>query len=234
MGCTLRMPSKPRPSRSPDELRRASVHVFHELEMLLGIPLRMARRPEDVTKWALLESFLIHARALHHFLWPAGRKDDDDVLARDFFGGTWPNAPAEPTSAAMVKLRDDANKYIAHVSYRRPDPGGEKEWDITGIADEFRASFDCFRADVPSTLLDDRWRKVLPGRPNVPIVGSTTNAAVGVEYFTPPLRKIDVTQLNAVSSSVLRGPLPGSTTDPLAGRAYRDPDDPDPWGTSGS
>jgi hypothetical protein len=163
-----------------------------------------------VIKWALIESFAVHARALHHFLWPTGKIDDDDVLARDYFGGTWPSAPILRSSLATADLRRDVAKYIAHVTYSRPDPGGEKDWDCPAIARELVRCMDSFQHAVAPALLDDRWRDdPLPRAPDKefePIDGSTTEGYIAISG------------VNA-GSTYMATPA-GSTTAPLIRRAY--------------
>jgi hypothetical protein len=110
---------------------------------------------------ALVESFTVHARALHHFLWPQGRLEDRDVLAQDYFtAGTW-TRPAHPP--LLEDLRDQVATFIVHISYDRPNPGGEKQWPVVAMALEFDDLMAKFQKDVerinPSLLDDKEWRR---------------------------------------------------------------------------
>jgi hypothetical protein len=92
---------KPRVKRKDDELRRASVHVWYELMMLVEAAKRLDPEPDDYPmKCALLESFTVHARNLHHFLWPQN-EGPDNVLAYDYFDGPW-EAPSPPVGQALT------------------------------------------------------------------------------------------------------------------------------------
>jgi hypothetical protein len=196
-------PKKPktRPQPSKPKLRVASVHVGYELRMLhkthemLASLLPAWNDPNRYyLRCALSESHTIHARALLHFLWPEGRIDDDDVLAKDYLpGGTWtvPGHPTCPTSLADV--RPDVNSQIAHITYRRPDPGSEKKWPVSAITIELDAHLRTWeravRGSDPS-LLDPVWpedpaRLVLPpvaGRSRSPFSESTTTAVSVTDF----------------------------------------------------
>jgi hypothetical protein len=131
-----------RPDRSFETLRVASIHVHYELRMLRDLAVKLETgQPDHTTRCAYLESFTIHARALHHFLWPT---------------------------------------YIAHISYSRPSPGGEKQWAHSGIAVALADCMRKFRDDVDSRepgLLSDDWRApvrhVMPLTPMWSATGAT-------------------------------------------------------------
>ena len=60
---------KPRGPRTDDELRRASVHLLYEVEMLEATGAQMTLGHLADPEWtAVLESFLVHARLLAQFL----------------------------------------------------------------------------------------------------------------------------------------------------------------------
>src|SRR5258706_1833621 len=83
----------PRASKPPSELTRLSQHIDYEFQMLIStaaaLPsqLHLPKSLEDLIKNALLESFLIHARSLYHFLFSdrlGARIKDTDFIAQDY------------------------------------------------------------------------------------------------------------------------------------------------------
>ncbi len=108
-------------------------------------------------QFALIEAFLIHARALIHTFYPGGRVDRDDVLAADFFDvpASWEQArPALP--AILAPIRERINGELAHISYRRltvRDPS----WDYVGILAAIEELFRVFHRAVPRKRLSADW-----------------------------------------------------------------------------
>jgi hypothetical protein len=92
-------------------------HVAYEVEMLVEIARRLTPPLADtVTTNAYLESFLIHARALDDFLEKSDGKEDNDVIARDYYGGWAPKTSLPPG------LRKVINKRVAHLTDVRAKP----------------------------------------------------------------------------------------------------------------
>src|SRR5512139_1099742 len=69
-------PRKPQPTPSPDTLRKMSVHVAYEWDMLLDLLPKLRELevdgPQETLRRAAVESFLIHARQLLAFLYGEG------------------------------------------------------------------------------------------------------------------------------------------------------------------
>ena len=125
--------------------------------MLCETAERLAVDVPDITlRRALVESFAVHARNLHHFLWGPGA-DSDNVLAKDYFRGTgWSTPEPEP----LHGLRKEVSRYIAHISYRRPPHGMEKRWPLT-IANEIYQCMQRWRGEVAVCLLSPAWSEQL-------------------------------------------------------------------------
>jgi len=109
------------------ELRKAAEHVNYEMMMLRECSKRLHPPPSDpVLKNALIESYLLHARNLFHFL---GVRDQRygrgrDVLA-PHFSVTW-EPPECPT--ALRGQMDRVNKRLAHLTYERLTMSDQ--WDV--------------------------------------------------------------------------------------------------------
>ncbi len=78
------------------------------------------------------ECFLIHARNLIDFFVPPCRRRDDDVFASHFFDEPekWEEHESDLCQYAR-KERDDINKTLAHLTYRRIS---EKNWNEERIS----------------------------------------------------------------------------------------------------
>jgi hypothetical protein len=154
-----------RPVRTPQQLSDASVHVHYEWYMLVATAANMTFAPSPQWPYsihcALINDLAVHARALRHFLWPEKPVFESDVIAEDYFpAGAWsPSAPP----AMLDSLREDVAKYIVHISYDRPNAGGEKPWPMSVIALELDGHMRKFKEDVErrdaALLNDDHWRQ---------------------------------------------------------------------------
>lgn len=114
---------------------------------------------------ALLESFVIHVRAIMDFLY-ADRPQPDDVIAEDFFGSPdqWKKIrPALSSSLSQAKRR--AGKEVAHLTYARLDVTPEtKPWRFIDIAKEIAAVIDVFLKNVPKEKLGSKWETERPNQ----------------------------------------------------------------------
>lgn len=141
--------------RSEDDLKRASAHLHYELWMLTSTANALGSGIAE-RGWllnALLESFVIHMRAMSDFFY-AERRKPDDVLAADFF-------PAEdwlrirPTETDILKnARKRAHKEIVHLTYERLNVTPEaKAWSFLDIARDVHTVMGVFLRHVPKELL---------------------------------------------------------------------------------
>jgi len=154
----------PRPGRTPQQLSDASVHVHYEWYMVVATASTLAFPPRpmwpDPIRCGLLESFTVHARNLDHFFWSKKPKPRD-VIAQDYFpAGAWTPPPHPPL---FDTLRDEVATFIVHISYTRPNAGGEKQWPFGAMAIEFDDHMLKFQRDVerrdPALLSDEYWRR---------------------------------------------------------------------------
>jgi hypothetical protein len=109
---------------------------------------------------ALLESFVIHVRALMDFLYAPENAQADDVLAEDFFQSPelWTNL--RPTlSELLSEAKRRAGKEIAHLTYARLHVTPEtKPWHFVQIANELSAVINVFLQNVSRDKLGSQWQ----------------------------------------------------------------------------
>lgn len=104
---------------------------------------------------AVLEAFLIHARALtDFFLAPCPRAED--MVAGDFFSSEASWSPICPV--ILGEMRQRAGKRLAHLSYKRlevtPD---DKPWPVPEILSAIDHLRNEFRQQVPAHCLSSEW-----------------------------------------------------------------------------
>jgi len=164
---------KDRPNRSDAALRKASEHLWYELEMLRFCGSKLI---EDLPRngWlyaTVMESFLIHARNLNEFFFATdiaierGRKRPpykDDMIVEDFLGGlTWTKPDEYRLSEKEVDL---ISKRLAHLTYSRRSgerypPGFYRRimTSLFGLAEAFLTVAP--EANLDSRLLERRPRR---------------------------------------------------------------------------
>ncbi len=123
-------------------------HVAYEAFMLSGAtqlieqnfppPDRVLPKERDVVRNALLESVLVHARALEDFLSRERPAKGDDVVAVDFLP-TWGRR-----CCLTQQDRDYINKRTMHLTTLRGD--GPAPWDLNKSNVVFRNFVDFLRA----------------------------------------------------------------------------------------
>jgi hypothetical protein len=142
--------------RSQEQLQRAASHLGYEYSMLMALAQAMASGI-SAQGWltnALLESFVIHFRALVDFFYPPPTAKPDDVLATDFFDdpGEWERV-RPPLSEALKRGRGRAHKEIAHLTYARQEVTPEtKPWAFVEIANEMGTLMQLFRETAKMEL----------------------------------------------------------------------------------
>jgi len=149
---------------SDADLVKASDHVAYECKMLrrtfdmlwrlVADPAKMGTTPG--LRQALMESFIIHARALRYFFWTsaADRKHSLDPLATDYINDWLTKVPA------CTITQDEYNRMhreIAHISAARFDlKPGEPQWDFAKILGALNPAIDLFFEKVdPERLSQD-------------------------------------------------------------------------------
>jgi len=150
-----------RTNRKLEELQESSNHLFYEVWMFISLANGLASGifGEGPIVNALLESFVIHVRAIMDFLY-AERPQSDDVIAEDFFASPeeWKNM-RPMLSEALSQAKRRAGKEIAHLTYARLDVTPEtKPWRFVEIATEVMAMMDTFLKNVPKEELGSKWK----------------------------------------------------------------------------
>jgi len=107
---------------------------------------------------AVLESFLIHVRALMDFLY-SDAPQSDDVVAEDYFANPddWKKA-RPPLSDILIHARRRTGKHVAHLTYARLGLKPEtKQWPFVEIANEISTVLNVFLDNVPKGNLGAQW-----------------------------------------------------------------------------
>ncbi len=137
------------PRRSNQELIEALEHLRYEYSMLLAVSaaLRSNLASDPLLRNVLLESFVIHFRALVDFLYRPDNARPDDMAAEDFLGDKTDWSEVRPTiSPILDSSRRRAHKEIAHLTYARLTvTESEKEWPFSEITAEIRRLMDLFQ-----------------------------------------------------------------------------------------
>lgn len=127
-----------RDNHSQADLKKASFHLDHELNMLFVSKVELSKTkknsPDAIRNAylvnAMLETFLIHARNLIDFFYNDSPRKDD-VVAKDFVSD-WETL--RPTfTVLLVETRDNANKHLTHLTYARIDLTEPWKWHFEEI-----------------------------------------------------------------------------------------------------
>ena len=149
-----------RKRRTEEELRKASDHLHYEYWMLhsTAAGLESGIADQVLLKNALIESFVVHVRAMIDFLYPNGPKNDA-VIAADYFRaqGEWEKLRPDQ-SEILKKAKKRADKEIAHLTYARQYVSKEKKgWHCLKISHEIQGITDIFLSNIDKNKLGDRW-----------------------------------------------------------------------------
>jgi hypothetical protein len=150
-----------RKRRSDEILRAASDHLYYEYWMFRSLTDALATGATQ-PGWlrnALVESWVIHLRALLDFVYPPKSVNPEDVIAADFFDSSseW-DATRPVISTTLARGRGRANKEIAHLSYKRIDISHEdKQWQFVALAHEVEKLMVLFLRRVPKSRLGPHW-----------------------------------------------------------------------------
>ena len=141
--------------RSGVDLPVASEHLHYEYSMLIFTADQMqafVAGGDKRTKDAYLESFRVHFRCLKNFFFCSyNPRQDDDMLAIDYFDeGVW--AKLRKAIPASLKLRDQVNKEIVHLSYRRAEVQKHK-WEFGQVVRDMNDVLATFLSNVDHRLL---------------------------------------------------------------------------------
>jgi len=139
-----------------DDLRKASGDLHYEIIMFHAMAevLHSGVAGKSLLGNALLESFLMHARALLDFLYDKKSKKDDDMIASDY-SKQWAAARPQKLAPELDELNRRVGKEVAHLTYTRlrtPEPR-DRPWHFLAIAKEMRDLLDEFLRKVPDENL---------------------------------------------------------------------------------
>ena len=152
-----------RTKRADKELQEASNHLQYEFWMLMSVAKAFASgiAAQGWLVNALLESFVIHFRALLDFFYPPEKVKKDDVLAEDYFDDSDDWEKIRPQlSEALSRAKKRAHKEVAHLTYTRLDVTPEtKGWAFIEIAKEMNKVMEVFVKNVPRNRLGSQWQK---------------------------------------------------------------------------
>jgi len=113
---------------------------------------------QGVINNALVESFVIHARALLYFLY-AESPHPDDVIAEDFLPAPdeWAKIRSPKTELPKTTHKS-VGKEAAHLTYARLHVTPEtKGWAFLQIEEDIGTALSRFLEVVPKSLLGPRW-----------------------------------------------------------------------------
>ena len=146
-----------RPRRSQEELHAASDRLWHEYWMLRSVARVAADDP--ATAYALEESFALHLRNLHRFLYPT-RAVDAEATAEDFLGTEW--LSNRPTPSALL-LEAVAWAELRLSPIRHEASGAPHSWTLLQASFDVQKVMDPFVSSTPRHLLGPRWKITYEG-----------------------------------------------------------------------
>ena len=145
-------PSPYKPSR--EELDGAPSKFRYELWMFresLALLNRMPQPPNKVLYNVYMEVVLLHARNLLDFF--TGKESEkDDIRASHFVSSGEHPQEGRWASSLMPYLsehKDDINKHLSHLTYRRVVE--KPEWNWRKIGEEIEAAYQEFLDRLPNT-----------------------------------------------------------------------------------
>jgi hypothetical protein len=156
-----------RKRRTEEELREATNHIHYEISMLYslagGLASGIAGQGNTLHN-ALLESFIVHGRALIDFLYPPNKPKNDAVIAADFFNTQEEWEKLRPgQSEILKKAKKRAHKEVAHLTYDRQKVTlEEKGWNFLEISHEIQEVIKIFLENINKNILGSRWKESIP------------------------------------------------------------------------
>jgi hypothetical protein len=125
---------------------------------------KIADKPRSMRSNALLESFAVHIRCLHEFLF--GRRGSGEYAKRDAYATDFlpdgAELPAVPAALKAIDKRRRLGREVVHLSYDRDDVAPEvKDWPVSAILDELLTALWDFARDALPERLDEDTRVAL-------------------------------------------------------------------------
>ena len=166
-------------TRTDNELKEASKHLFYEFDMMRRTAWLLAGGHDRVSKNALLESFLVHVRCLVVFLGWRSSNHREDVKATHYVP-KWRPQPPPP----FIGLFEQISGRIVHLSFdrMRVDPD-LADWQVRDITEAVGNETERLVRLIPEALLDACWDGPRPSvfSEHSPItVANTTDAPSAV------------------------------------------------------
>lgn len=186
-----------RKNRTKDVLRTASDHFHYEYGMFGTLARAMSTGVfgEGALNNAVLESFIIHARAVMDFLYSKS-PHVEDIIAEDFFDepDDW-RMPRPKQTDVLVSARKRVGTEVAHLSYERQNVTPEKKpWPLSEITIDVAVVARKFLDVVPEDFLGERWDEYKKTRASAtptdppPPLAPWPGEAAGVTNSHPSLR----------------------------------------------
>lgn len=152
------------------ELKKASEHLYYEYEMLKLTALMLSAnmrfdentelKSQSTIKYALLKSFITHARNLIEFLLSESDRDGTTVLAYKYFKSPDDWLCKRGSIPEWLKnVKKNANKRLSHITKERLNvPVHEKEWEFKRIYNKINDILEKkFIKIVNPSLLCEKW-----------------------------------------------------------------------------
>ncbi len=154
-------------TRTEDELKKLSRHVLYEIQVLFGTAEALEVHTTTLgselpwlTSMTYLEAFVLHARALEHFIFRdrehRGAREGDG-LAVDYFAPKAWRGLCPPKETTLDPLSTRVGKEVAHITYARTVATEEmKQWRFAQIAGSIGRPLRVFIDNVdPEKVIPD-------------------------------------------------------------------------------
>ena len=175
-----------------EEFSEATGHVRYEMDMLIGTNRLIPQKWEtNAVQYALIESFLIHARNLIVFFADDRREKNNfpkDVWASDY-EPTWKGSEGQKDAGKLRDMyKDRIDKTVAHLTTTRIQEA-LREWDFDGIRRSCIEVWDSFAVVLGGNSKWGEFTKPLPMvETNYGAVGNTSTSvfATHVKLWPSP------------------------------------------------
>lgn len=184
----------PRPE-SDDRLMQASWHVWYEWTMLNNTASLLDSSEfsgDGHRRWAVLESFAMHARNLLGFF-HLPKRFPTDIVAADFFLGEeaeWATRLGPRPAVLDNENKERLDREFAHLSYDRLLPDRPTRWPVAEMQAALNRMIETFRATVRRELLHAMWTnddpRRLPSFPSPTSINTTSPAITSPNIVNSP------------------------------------------------
>lgn len=121
-------------------------HLYYEIRMLYEVTLRLiTQQMNDVLKFALIESFVIHAANLLDFLFNNQQKPEDAIANHYVYDQNKWRIKYSSFRKILQFVISRRNKELAHLSYERLNvDADQKKWCYAAISRDISFLVDSF------------------------------------------------------------------------------------------